>query len=222
MIGILIFLALIVVIIMIYVGGAFSWCLSKLRLLIPVIFFLICGFLHEQHADWLITKILFYNLPFTEDFPVMDLIFSLMVLYAVIMFFHDIFAPIIKKIQNARSRKQQSNEIAAQKQLEKEAIYNTLIRKQENQKRESLVFSIMPDMEKEYYYFKNQCVGDDELALFETDWETYIYEAYRRLSMDETDTYSFEDWYGDNDMWKKRSYNKEFLAKERAERTSRA
>ena len=92
----------------------------------------------------------------------------------------------------------------------------------EKEKRETLVFSLMPDMEKEYYYFKNQCNSEEELALFESDWEAYIYEAHRRLSLDEKDIYSFEDWYGDNDMWKKRSYNKEYLAKERAERTSRA
>ena len=56
--------------------------------------------------------------------------------------------------------------------------------------------------------------------LYETDWENYISEAHRRLSLDNNDTYTFEEWYGDNDMWKKRSYNKEFLAKEREARKS--
>ncbi len=109
-----------------------------------------------------------------------------------------------------------------QKQAEQEAINNAILENHEHKKREKLVFSIIPDMEKEYYYFKNQCGNDTELALFEKDWKDYIYEAYRRLTLNKTDTYSFEDWYRDNDMWKQRTYNKEFLAKERAQRTKQA
>ena len=68
---------------------------------------IICIFLGEKYPNWFITKFLEYNLPFAEDFPVEDLIFILMVIYAVIMFFHDIFAPIIGKIQEVRLQKQQ-------------------------------------------------------------------------------------------------------------------
>jgi len=132
----LIFIAIFVIRILMYFGGTLGWCLSKLRLLIPVIFFFVCIYL-EGHPDWLITKILFFKIPFTKDTFVVDVILCLMILYAVIMFFHDIFAPVIEKIQDIWLCKQERLE------------------NQEHKKREKLVFSIIPDMEKEYYYLKN-------------------------------------------------------------------
>ncbi len=221
MISLLIFIAFIAILIIMYFGGVLGWCLSKLRLLVPVIFFIVCLFL-DGHPDWLITKILNFKIPFTKDTFVVDVILILMILYAVIMFFHDIFAPIIEKVQDIRLRKQERKEMLIQKQAEQEAINNAILENHEHKKREKVVFSIIPDMEKEYYYFKNQCENEKELALFEKDWKDYIYEAYRRLTLNKTDTYFFEDWYRDNDMWKQRTYNKEFLAKERAQRTKQA
>lgn len=237
MFSIILILLYIFVLILMMVLPPVLWAMTRLRLIYPIsylIAYLIC----EEHEDWFITKCLDYHIPNLDCF-VGDLLFVLVLILSaaslikelIQMIFEEftwsglfvslikgiwlLFVSLIKGIlfvihypSSRRERKTLREQEEKKRELEKQMLIKFL----DARKR---VYDVMPDMEKEYYYFKSVCTTQQECADFDVDWKCYINEADRRLEEDENNHYTFDMWFGDNKKWKTRTYYKDFLARDR-------
>lgn len=208
----------------------FAWAMTRLRLIYPILTVIAYLFL-DFHPDWKITQFVKIQ-PFpNNDNMIMDYILILVIILSVasllqeliqmafpdftwigiISSFFSFFIFLPKQIKQKKEYKLQQQNEKKIKELEQKGLIKFVNIRDE-------VYKVMPDMEKEYYYFRGICSSEDELASFETDWEEYIRIAHNRLETDANDHYTFDEWFGDNQKWRTRTYNKEYLAKERQKR----
>lgn len=102
MMGWVMFAALVILVLALFLVRTIGWCLLKLRLLIPVIYVIV--WFSCRGKDWFIIKLLDFHL-IKDKLCVGDIIGVLMLLYAAVMFIHDVFAPIIERFSSKRRNK---------------------------------------------------------------------------------------------------------------------
>lgn len=196
------------------------WAMKRLRIIYPVtyfIFYWIC----QEHKSWFVTRFLDYQFAFGDGFSIGDLLFYAVLILSAASLLKELIQMVFKEftwsgliggvisgIWFAASYPftgEKRRRLKEQRESEEQWAAD-FADAREN------VYAAMPDMEREYYYFKSICETEEEYSDFEEDWECYIAEADRYL--EEGSHYTFDMWFGDHKKWKTRTYYKDFLARE--------
>lgn len=91
--------ALVILAIALFLIRIVGWSLLKLRLLVPVLYVIV--WFSCRGKDWFIIKLLDFEL-IKDKLCIGDVIGVLMLIYAAVMFIHDVFAPIIERLSSKK------------------------------------------------------------------------------------------------------------------------
>lgn len=206
------------------------WAMTRLRLIYPITFFVIC-LICDAHKNWAVTKVLRYEIPKGSDWAVVDYLLILVVAVSAMsllkeliqMVYEDftwigLFLGILSglfflirlpsELKNRKETKERKEKMVKLK-VDANISYANARKK---------VYDKFPDMEREYFYLKSVCNTESELSDFEHDWYLYIMETSERIESGDESLYTFDMWYDKEQMWRRRTYYKDFLLRDHQKR----